>query len=312
MPRCSGSSQCNCVLLDGDRTVATGSGTSADPYRVDALRQGVIQVVDTPTIDLHMTGTGIGATPYVLQADAHLLLGELDNVSGTSPTVGQVLAWDGTQWGPVPPVTATPGLVNTSGCLSGDGSSTTPLLLNLASGGGLVCAAGGLKLEAPYNSNMRINHRFSLADDDETLAHDHDSSFKTMPNGTHVYTAPDWATTAFIDFEVQMLYASNGAWAGSVGRCVYRRTSAPDSINPAWGDISTSMQGLAMMSQRVSGPRGSSVGYREQRLLSDVVAGETITLFSQLRATSLAGGGDTQADASLTVMLSSIIWSDNS
>lgn len=306
MARCTGSSACNCVLAAGSNTSVDGAGTSSAPYQVNATRQGLLVTTDSPTVELTLTGDGV-KNPYLLTADAHLSLSELDNVSGNVPQVGQVLAWNGSTWLPVPPATTQPGLVNVAGCVAGDGAVATPLRLLIDSAGGLSCGTAGLGLTADYHANLRVNSQMSYASSDQVLDASR-ANFLSMPTGQHVYTAPAWAKSVVIDYQIEMLYATNGPWAGSVGRCVVRRDSG-DTVNPLFESMS-STKGIPMMSQRVSGPRGSSVGYREARKLTDVTGGEEIRLYSQMRATGISGGGDTRSDSTLTVMMSQMTWSD--
>lgn len=110
----------------------------------------MIQVADTPTIDLTLFGRGNQNEPYLLQASATIELDELSNVNAPSPANGNVLGWNGTQWAPVPPTTAPSGAI-AHGCgLTGDGSGGAPLAI--AAGSGLTCDApsGVVKVDDAY------------------------------------------------------------------------------------------------------------------------------------------------------------------
>lgn len=136
---------CACAVEAGDATVTvTGVGTGDNPYSIKAV-QGYVNVLDTPTIDMHKTGTGVVDDPYVISGYVIADLDDLADVAASSPTAGYVLAWNGTAWAPAPPTTAAVGAVSVGSCLSGDGSSGDPVSLDLdPSFGGLRCVSGEL------------------------------------------------------------------------------------------------------------------------------------------------------------------------
>lgn len=74
MARCGcASSTCNCVVEAGANVAVTGSGSALDPYVIAASGGGgggstLVQVTDSPTIDLSLTGDGSLATPYNIAA----------------------------------------------------------------------------------------------------------------------------------------------------------------------------------------------------------------------------------------------------
>lgn len=61
---------CACLIVDGSNTTVTGDGSSTTPYKVNvAVSSVVLQVQDTPSIDLSLSGLGTPASPWLLQAD---------------------------------------------------------------------------------------------------------------------------------------------------------------------------------------------------------------------------------------------------
>lgn len=134
------------MITGGGSVTVTGSGSQANPYVISG--GGSLSVQDTATVDLTLTGNGSAATPYVLKADALVSLDELTDVATAGATTGQVLARqsDGT-WAPAPPSTATPGTINVSGGIEGNGSAGTPLSVKLPANSGLVEDSTGLRVE---------------------------------------------------------------------------------------------------------------------------------------------------------------------
>jgi hypothetical protein len=61
---------CACLLVGGSNTTVTGDGSTTTPYRVNvAVASVVLQVQDTASIDLSLSGLGTPASPWLLQAD---------------------------------------------------------------------------------------------------------------------------------------------------------------------------------------------------------------------------------------------------
>ena len=64
---CAGS-VCSCFVSGTGNATVTGNGSEADPFVVD-VDPAVIQVADTATLDMHITGAGTPASPYVISGD---------------------------------------------------------------------------------------------------------------------------------------------------------------------------------------------------------------------------------------------------
>jgi hypothetical protein len=124
----------------------TGAGSAASPYIITG--GGSLNVLDTATVNLTKSGSGSVADPYVVSADATLNLDALTDVQSTAATTGQVLAKqsDG-QWRPVAASSASPGAINVSGGVEGDGSAGSPLSVKLPASSGLVEDSTGLRVE---------------------------------------------------------------------------------------------------------------------------------------------------------------------
>ena len=65
---CSGSS-CSCKIVAGRGTRVSGSGNINNPYVIDAFPMSLI-VMDTASINLSISGSGLESDPWVVSADA--------------------------------------------------------------------------------------------------------------------------------------------------------------------------------------------------------------------------------------------------
>lgn len=134
-------------MITGTGSVTvTGAGSTASPYVING--GGSLGVVDTSTINFTLTGNGSVATPYSITAVATLTLDDLTNVEAAAATTGQVIARqsDGV-WRPVAASSASPGTINVSGGIEGDGSAGTPLSVKLPASSGLIEDSTGLRVE---------------------------------------------------------------------------------------------------------------------------------------------------------------------
>lgn len=143
---CAGSS-CSCLVQGGAGITVEGAGTENNPYVISGTGGGgggggFLTVVDTQTVDLSLLGSGSEEDPYQLSANATLELGDLTNVTADAPADGNVLAWNGTTWQPVPPVTAEVGAIAVGSGLLGDGSSGDPIRLDPTAIAGFVVPTG--------------------------------------------------------------------------------------------------------------------------------------------------------------------------
>lgn len=143
---CAGSS-CSCLVQGGAGITVEGAGTENNPYVISGTGGGgggggFLTVVDTQTVDLSLLGSGSEEDPYRLSGNATLELDDLTNVTAADPVDGNVLAWNGTTWQPVPPVTAEVGAIAVGSGLLGDGSSGDPIRLDPSAIAGFVVPTG--------------------------------------------------------------------------------------------------------------------------------------------------------------------------
>lgn len=142
---CAGST-CTCVIEGSGSVVVSGGGSEANPFLVQGP---VLNITDTPTVNLTKSGAGTAASPWNLSADATVTLDALTDVATAGATTGQVLGRksDGT-WGPQNPTSAAPAAINHDTSILGDGSAGSPLGVDLdGTASGLAIAAGGLRVD---------------------------------------------------------------------------------------------------------------------------------------------------------------------
>lgn len=149
MARCCGSvGTCACKVEGGRGVTITGTGTAQDPFVIASDR--ALDVEDTPTFNLVLTGNGTLQSPWLLHVEyaPTAQLTDLPDVDAPAPTNGQVLTWDEglAQWVPAAAVTAPPGAVTTDTSLDGDGSVDAPLGVVADDARYLIVTADGVGL----------------------------------------------------------------------------------------------------------------------------------------------------------------------
>ena len=148
MPTCCQGATCACKVaaVEGGHMVVSGSGQANDPFLLSADVD--LQVVDNLIFDMTLNGTGVGTDPWVLSVNfaPTARLADLPDVDDTSAALGQVLAWNGTQWAPAPATTAAAGSVTVGSGISGDGSAGAPLKVAADSARLVQSAATGVGL----------------------------------------------------------------------------------------------------------------------------------------------------------------------
>lgn len=103
----------------------TGSGSGASPYVISG--GGALSVTDTPTVDLTLTGTGSSGSPYALAATATVSMEDIVDLDTSSVVAGHVPSFNGTSWVTIPAPSAAPGAIVHDSTLTGDGSGGNPL-----------------------------------------------------------------------------------------------------------------------------------------------------------------------------------------
>lgn len=130
MARCCGSTgTCACKIVAGDRITVTGTGTAQDPFVVQ--NNGALNVESNETFALVLVGDGTRESPWTLAVNyaPSAELDDLPDVDASTPTNGQVLAWDDARgmWAAAPPTVAAAGGVLTDTSIDGDGSTADAL-----------------------------------------------------------------------------------------------------------------------------------------------------------------------------------------
>jgi hypothetical protein len=171
MPDCGGST-CSCKVEVGNGLTISGSGSLAHPY-VISIAGGLddsLNVEDTPTVDLVLTGGGTPVDPYTLRAIAKVRVQDLVDVLDPEggPSSGDTIVWvtsgvDEPRFEFRPPPANPAGAVNVGDGLEGVGSLADPIELALlgASAGGSTSglevyldSAGNLRATAPSVSEV--------------------------------------------------------------------------------------------------------------------------------------------------------------
>lgn len=115
--RCAEGS-CGCVIHPGPNTTVTGTGSSRDPYVISSTTAATaLDVADTATVDLSLTGLGTVASPWLLTAEmtqAGALIGFTDTTDIDMEVTGT-----GSQADPLS-ISASIPLIELTGGVSGD------------------------------------------------------------------------------------------------------------------------------------------------------------------------------------------------
>lgn len=162
MPGCGGTS-CSCAIEVGPGLVITGSGGLDNPFVIGLAGtiEDALEVEDTPTVNLQLTGSGSPIDPYRISAYATMSVGDLSDVADPEggPSAGDTIVWVTAgvptprfEFRPPPPNPA--GAVNTGPGLAGNGSAISPLVPALAgtSAGG---PATGLEVYVDVDGKLR-------------------------------------------------------------------------------------------------------------------------------------------------------------
>lgn len=134
-------------MVEGSGSVTvSGGGSEVNPFVVTGP---VLNITDTPTVNLTKSGAGTVASPWSLSADATVSLDALSDVSTAGATTGQVLGRTaGGTWAPQAPTSAAPAAISHDLSLLGDGSAGSPLGVDLdGTASGLTVASGGLRID---------------------------------------------------------------------------------------------------------------------------------------------------------------------
>lgn len=85
MARCGCNGSCSCKLIAGRGAQVTGSGSISDPYVISSFPMS-LSVLDTPTVNLTLTGDGSQGNPWTISG-----------VASGSAYDSKWVRWSGTQ-----------------------------------------------------------------------------------------------------------------------------------------------------------------------------------------------------------------------
>lgn len=201
MRKCCGSAaNCSCKVEAGRHIEVTGTGGPGDPLVIKGLT--TLTAEDNEQFNVLLTGSGTLESPWSLSIvyAGTASLGGLPDVNTTGVTNGQVLGYNTSQgeWVPIPPTTATPGLVVTGNGVDGDGSVGDPLVAVVDAARYITLGASGIGLsDAGINRTVRI--------------------FATEFARDNANPAPSQGTVALVETDVSVLWEFDGTdWVEAV------------------------------------------------------------------------------------------------
>jgi hypothetical protein len=200
MARCCGSTgTCSCKIEAGQNILLRGTGTSQDPFVVEA--DVALEVEDNDQFDIGLGGNGSREFPWLVEvryAPSATLNGlpDVDNVEPEERDNGYVVGWNAARglYELQPPTTAAVGTVLTDGSLAGDGSSGAALQVREDPARLLATGPNGLGLsDAGINRTLR---RFpdAAARDAASPAPEYNSvsMLDTRPGQVDYWDGADW------------------------------------------------------------------------------------------------------------------------
>jgi hypothetical protein len=207
---CGGAS--SVVIVGGDNTIVSGSGTVSDPYVISGNLEVVLQAKDSNTIQLELTGTGNTDDPFVLTATSLVSVNDLvDVIDPTPPILNDTLLFDGTNWTYGPAASVPAGSINVGPGIEGDGTIGDPISIRVSetidtSTSGLytyIDSAGELRAEVPSVGTVAWT---SVTGKPTTFPPDRPLTADSVVNGftptltsvagIHIFVGPTAPTTA--------------------------------------------------------------------------------------------------------------------
>lgn len=96
---CAGQT-CGCLVVGGVGIEVSGQGTASNPFTITNVASDLsaaLEVADTSTVNLTLSGGGTNLDPFILSANATLKLQQLTDVNnpGGNPVAGQVPVYVG-------------------------------------------------------------------------------------------------------------------------------------------------------------------------------------------------------------------------
>lgn len=189
-----GDAGCSCVIKAGSGVSVSGSGSSSNPFVIDAENAlfDSFSVRDTDSVNLTLTGLGTPDNRFVLSADATLKLTALADVNDPQggPAVGDVPVWVGAgaagHWEFQPPPAVPAGSVNVGPGIQGTGAAGSPIsvkVIGTSSGGPTT----GLEVYVDSAGNLRALPPTAQSVDWSTIT----NKPATFPPSAHTHNYTD-------------------------------------------------------------------------------------------------------------------------
>lgn len=221
MPRCCGGASCACAMDAGPHIVIEGTGAPGDPFVV--IGDVDLEVTDTSTVDLTLSGPGTADAPWVLSGKFATTskLNDLGDVT-VAPTNGQVLAWNTSlgEWRAVNPTTTPPAAILTDASMSGDGSAGAPLQTREDPNRLLATTASGLGLsDTGINATVRhFETTTTRAAASPTPTPNTLSTLDSNPGQIDYWTGSAWAPAGAVSMNMSgpELYALSGSYVAGL------------------------------------------------------------------------------------------------
>lgn len=169
---------CNCgnnnslLIVGGEGITVSGSGTGTNPFIINTTAPSfgdILQVQDTETVDLYLSGGAAPGDPLVLKAESRLKVTDLTDVQDPEggPQPGESIVWSGVgsagHWvfSTLPPAPA--GSVNVGVGMAGTGTAGDPIRFRTSGTWGQGGLAGlgsntliGLATYVDVNGQIRV------------------------------------------------------------------------------------------------------------------------------------------------------------
>lgn len=162
MPGCGGTS-CSCAIEVGPGLQISGSGALGEPFVISiaGTLEDSLTVLDSPSVNLQLTGVGSPTDPYQLSAIATMRVQDLTDVIDPEggPNAGDTIVWvtagvTTPRFEFRPPPANPPGAVNVGVGIEGNGSAGDPITVALV-GTNEGGSPGGLEVYADEFGNLR-------------------------------------------------------------------------------------------------------------------------------------------------------------
>lgn len=236
MARCGcASGSCSCLVTGAGGITVTGAGSQDNPFVVNGP---VITVGNSPTADLVLTGSGTTADPYRIVCNVHLTLDGLTDVTAPAPTAGYVLTYATSPspgWIAAVPQSGTPGAVLHDTTLKGDGTAAQVLGVLLDPTGGITAGASGLKAASGWTICTSGTRPASPAAYDKIIESDTQAWGFWMPGSPGKWRMYDTKQQLWTPHLTSDYYAGVSVGPTGYARGVYMRQGAEVTVTVNFG-----------------------------------------------------------------------------